>query len=194
MNAVAAILLTFATAVPDHFSDVGKKVQDEKRKASALLGFASDWISLLRDPPHTRTVPQVQTAEAVQSAADHVPDATKLMVVEPAYYVTVDFVVINHVKTYSVEFDAWDRPRIKPHETVWVSFWDRLHATFIPVGLVARGWASMSQVRNITRCSDGWMISLKNNVNVITPEIRVIESPYDWEMRNRRIYRPIRKP
>ena len=52
----------------------------------------------------------------------------------------------------------------------------------------------MRQVRCITRCSDGWVIESKDNGNVITSAIRVIDSDYDWEMRNRFLYYPIRKP
>lgn len=115
---------------------------------------------------------------------------------QSVYFVKVDFVVINRVRSYSVEYDAWDRPTIVPHETVWVSFWDRLALTVIPTpGLrVGRGWWTMSQVRSITQATEGWIVESKDNINVITPEIRLIDSTFDWEMRNRYIFRPIRKP
>ena len=115
---------------------------------------------------------------------------------QPVYFVKVDIVVINRVRTYSVEYDPWGRPTYVPHETVWVSFWDHLRLTVLPAPglLIDRGWWTMSQVRSITRSMDGWILESKDNINVITPEIRLIDSPFDWEMRNRRIFRPIRKP
>ncbi len=38
------------------------------------------------------------------------------------------------------------------------------------------------------------MVENRNGINVIARELTVIDSPFDWEMRNRRIYIPIRKP
>ena len=44
---------------------------------------------------------------------------------QPAYFVTVDFAVINRVRHEpTTTFDDWGRPRfhVAP-ETVWVSYW-----------------------------------------------------------------------
>jgi hypothetical protein len=115
---------------------------------------------------------------------------------QPAYYVKVDFVVINRVRTFNVEYDNWGRPRFVPQETVWISFWDRLRVTVLPVpqAIVARGWWTMSNLRSMTRCTEGWLLESNDNINVIAPEVRIINSSFDWEMRHRRIFRPIRRP
>jgi hypothetical protein len=60
--------------------------------------------------------------------------------------------------------------------------------------MVARGWWTMSQLRSIIPCTEGWLLESKDNLNVITPEVRFINSPFDWEMRHRRIFRPFRRP
>ena len=116
--------------------------------------------------------------------------------VQPSSVVMVELVIINFVRTTTETEDVWGRPRYTPNLTIWVSFWDYCTVPWIPSDrcLIARGWWIMSQVRSITCCSDGWIFESKDNVNIITPEIRLIDSDYDFEMRNRIIYQPIRKP
>ena len=113
-----------------------------------------------------------------------------------AYFVKVDVIVINRVRSQTTEYDAWGRPIHKPTETWWVSFWDHVRVSVLPVPRmkIARGWWSMSNVRNIARCTDGWIVESNDDMNVIAAKLIVIDSPFDWEMKNRGIYMPIRKP
>jgi len=125
----------------------------------------------------------------VPTTADHRPE-------QPAYFVNVDVIVVNRVRSFNVEFDAWGRPRYKPNEVWWVSFWDELQVTLLPIPnlRIDRGWWPMSKVLNITHTTDGWLFESTDGVNVIAPVLLYVDSPFDWEMRNRRIYIPIRKP
>lgn len=115
---------------------------------------------------------------------------------ETQQFVRVDFVVINRVRTFDTEYDGWGRPRVVPRESVWISFWDHLRVTVLPGPgpLVARGWWTASNLRNMVPCTDGWLLESNDGVNVVTSEIRFINSPFDWELRHRRIFRPIQKP
>lgn len=120
---------------------------------------------------------------------------------QPAWFVKVDLCVINHVRSFNTEWDQWDRPRFKPSSTTWVSFWSICWtpplpylAASVPVALVNHGWRTTNQTRNIVPCEDGWIIENKDGINVIARDVWVVASPYDWEMRNRRLYCPLRKP
>ncbi|MFQ5734754.1 MAG: hypothetical protein ACE5KM_22700 [Planctomycetaceae bacterium] len=115
---------------------------------------------------------------------------------QAAYFTKVDVIIINRVRSQTTEYDAWGRPIYKPTEVWWVSFWDKVRVSVLPVpGMkIDRGWWSMGNVRNIAPCTDGWLVESNDGMNVIAPELLVIDSPYDWEMRNRGIYLPIRKP
>jgi hypothetical protein len=64
----------------------------------------------------------------------------------------------------------------------------------VPVALIDRGWWTCAQCRDICPCTDGWLVESKDGINVVAPNMLMVDSPYDWEMRNRRIYCPIRKP
>ena len=85
-------------------------------------------------------------------------------------------------------------------ETWWVSFWDVVVVNIPPFGpvfvdLVDRGWWPMGDVRTLAPCSDGFAIEKKgrSGLTVIGTELWVIDSPFDWEVKHRRIYRPIRE-
>lgn len=115
---------------------------------------------------------------------------------EPVWMVRVDFVVINEQRCYDETTDAWGRPRLNVTHRTWVSFWDycKVPAIRCERCIVARGWWLGGQVQSINQCSDGWILESASGINVITPEIRLVSSDYDWEARNRFIFDPIRKP
>jgi hypothetical protein len=112
-------------------------------------------------------------------------------------FVNVDFVVLNYARSYTEERDAWGRPHRTPTLTIWVSYWDCLTVPLgwtgasVPVALIARGWDAESGVRSIVPCSEGWLIA-SEKANVIASDLSVVCSPYDWELRNRWLYWPIR--
>lgn len=117
-----------------------------------------------------------------------------------AYFVTVDLIVVNRVRSHSTSYDAWGRPSTTSSEQWWVSFWELLWTPTIPgqfsvpLALIDRGWWTCAQCRHVCPCSDGWLVESKDGINVVAPHLWIVDSPYDWEMRNRRIYCPIRKP
>lgn len=115
---------------------------------------------------------------------------------QPEYFVDVDYVVINRVRTYQVTLDDWGRPTWTANETVWLSFWDRLPVAVLPAPgvIMARGWWTSSNLLEISPCTEGWVFRSKDGINVIASELRFVNSPFDWEMRHRRIFRPIRRP
>lgn len=108
----------------------------------------------------------------------------------PQYFARVDVIVINRVRSQTTSWDAWGRPLCKPTETWWISFWE--------IGWFEwsdRGWWSMTSVRSISKSScGGWVVESNDDINIVADELILIDSPYDWEMRNRVNYRPIRKP
>ena len=118
----------------------------------------------------------------------------------PVYFVKVDLIIVNRVRSHSTSYDAWGRPSITSSEQWWVSFWEILWTPQIPgqlpipLGLIDRGWWTYSQCRQIVPSSDGWLLESKDGINVLAPNVWFVDSPYDWEMRHRRIYCPIRKP
>ena len=116
--------------------------------------------------------------------------------VQAAYFVKVDRIIINRVRSFTTDYDAWGRPIHKPTEVWWVSFWDDVRVSVLPVPKIQidRGWWAMDTVQNISRCTGGWLVENRNGINVIAKELTVIDSPFDWEARNRGIYLPIRKP
>lgn len=124
------------------------------------------------------------------------PKAESKPQVQAAYFVKVDRIVINRVRSFTTDYDDWGRPIHKPTEVWWVSFWDDVRVSVLPVPKmqIDRGWWAMDTVLNISRCTEGWMVENRNGLNVIARELTVIDSPFDWEMRNRHIYIPIRKP
>lgn len=121
------------------------------------------------------------------------PPAAAVQPQHTIYIVKVDFVVVNTVRRTSTVYDAWGRPRYTASSTIWISFYDRL-PTFIPVGWINRGWWAANQLRSCVPCTEGWAFESKNNMLIIAQQIVFIDSTYDWEMRNRYIYLPIRIP
>ena len=123
------------------------------------------------------------------------------MIAEPRSLIAeFDFAIINHVRTYTVEFDRWGRPTWTPHLTAWVSFYDfvtlprGLIVPSVPVAWINRGWWTVSQTRSILPCSDGWLLDSTDRVTVVATAVYLVESDYDWEMRHRKWFDPIRKP
>jgi hypothetical protein len=131
-------------------------------------------------------------AAAVPAAADASSSS--------AFYVKVDLIVVNRVRSHSTSYDAWGRPSTTSTEQWWVSFWELLWSPAIPghvsvpLGWIDRGWWTYTQCRDFSPCSEGWLVESKDGINVVAPHLSIVDSPYDWEMRNRRIYCPIRKP
>lgn len=116
-----------------------------------------------------------------------------LLMQPPMHAVHVDLCVINyHRSVNESEPDAWGRTTNEPSMMVWLNYFDRFPATVIPTeGLVVnRGWDSISELKSIVNCSDGWLIHVGEKY-VIAGEIRTVCSPFDWEMRNRWCYQPI---
>jgi len=117
-----------------------------------------------------------------------------------AYFVDVDLIIINRVRGHSTSYDDWGRPHMKTSEQWWVSFWQYKWLPVypggvrVPIALIDRGWWSCSQIKAIELCSDGYLVESKDGMNVIAPNLSIVDSPYDWEMRHRRIYKPIRRP
>ena len=119
---------------------------------------------------------------------------------QPSYFARVDFVVINHVRTFHVTYDRWDRPCTTASITTWVSYYDwkwstplpGFHGVCVPVGWVNRGFVTIGNARML-RCTDGWLVETPE-YTVITPVLLVVDSDYDFELRWRRIFRPIRRP
>lgn len=112
------------------------------------------------------------------------PDGSRLVI--------VDRIVINRVRSVSWAFDAWGRPVSTPSEIWWVSYWERCRAVVLPVPMIDRGWAAMSQVVLITPSTAGWCVELKNGLCVSARELVVIDSPFDWEMKHRVVYWPLK--
>lgn len=117
-----------------------------------------------------------------------------------AYFAKVDVIVVNRVRSHSTSYDDWGRPTHKYSEQWWVSFWECAWVPTVPaIGAVPfawidRGWWSCSQCRAIVPCSGGWLVESKDGMNVIAPALWVVDSPFDWEVRMRRIYRPLCRP
>lgn len=127
---------------------------------------------------------------------------------QTADFVKVDFIVINrHRQVREWEETNWEHQPVVRREFTenwWVSFWDVLVVDvprFGPVfyELVDRGWWRFDQIELISPCSDGFMVQAKSadgkpGLTVLAGEVHLIDSPFDWEVRNRRIYDPIRRP
>lgn len=116
------------------------------------------------------------------------------------YFVEVDVIVINRVRTHSTSYDDWGRPRIKCSEQWWVSFWEVLWSPKLPgypampMAWIDRGWWTCSHCEGYFPCTEGWMARSKDGINVSARHLWIVDSPYDWEMKNRQVYRPIAKP
>lgn len=106
-----------------------------------------------------------------------------------------DAAVVNFVKTLEETRDAWGRVRYEPHQVVWVSFWSDLRLpVFLGGGAIPyaidHGWWAESHLQQVSPATGGWMLESADGVNVTARRFVVITSDHDWEMRNRRIYRP----
>lgn len=112
------------------------------------------------------------------------------------FFAAVDLIVVNRVREFTTTYDAWGRPSHRAKETWWISFWQKPRGVVIAahLPLIDRGWWTMSQVRRLTSCTGGWLAESKDGLNVIAKSCIFIDSPYDWEMKNRRMYLPIKKP
>ena len=116
------------------------------------------------------------------------------------YTVVVSVIVINRVRSYTEITDDWGRKTWKPHEVWWISFWLKPYSVFpgawYPGKLcwwIDRGWWSAGNV-SMSRCSDGWMMRDGNGLNIVAPEVWVIDSTFDVELTWRNsAYKPIRK-
>lgn len=117
--------------------------------------------------------------------------------------VRVDIIVINRHR----QVREWDELNWRNYvvrkreftETWWVSFWDVKVVSLPPFGpifvdLVDRGWWPMGDVRSVAPCTEGFSVEKKGRAGlvVIGTELRVIDSPFDWEVKHRRFYRPIK--
>jgi len=117
-----------------------------------------------------------------------------------AHFAKVDVIIVNRVRNHSTSYDEWGRPSHKFSEQWWVSFWDVLWvpavpaAGALPAGWVDRGWWPCSNCRGMYPCSDGWMVESKDGLNVVAGKLWIIDSPFDWEVKHRKLYRPIKKP
>lgn len=117
-----------------------------------------------------------------------------------AYFAKVDVIVVNRVRSHTTSYDEWGRPTHKYTQQWWVSFWQKRWAPAIPmagpvpIGWIDRGWWSCSNCKGFYPCSDGWMVESKDGMNVIAAELLVIDSPFDWEVKHRCVYQPIKKP
>lgn len=47
---------------------------------------------------------------------------------------------------------------------------------------------------SLTPCSQGWAATNEDGLTVFADELLIIDSPYDWEVRNRLLSDPVRKP
>lgn len=112
--------------------------------------------------------------------------------------VDVDLIVVNRVRRVLVTRDARGRLVQVPSEVWYVSFYDFLRVPAIPgllvnpVVMVHRGWRNCFGLGCAQRCSGGWVIDTNDGFTVVGTKLFFIDSPYDWELRHRAIYLPIR--
>lgn len=117
-----------------------------------------------------------------------------------AYFAKVDLIIVNRVRSHTTSYDEWGRPTHKYTSQWWVSFWKKRWAPAmpfagpVPTGWIDRGWWSCSNCKGFYPCSDGWMVESKDGMNVIASDLLIIDSPFDWEVKHRCIYQPIKKP
>lgn len=117
-----------------------------------------------------------------------------------AYLANVDLIVVNRVRSHSTSYDEWGRAKRAFSEQWWVSFWEYVWVPMpngvgaVPAACIDRGWWSCSNCRGFYRCSDGWMVESKDDLNVVGADLIVVDSPFDWEVKHRKVYKPISKP
>lgn len=118
----------------------------------------------------------------------------------------VDLIVVNR---HRVVQEREEEARVGGFITIrqysefwWVSFWEWrvvwIHRTPL-VLFVSRGWCAMSDIRDVTPCTNGFAFERNSRVagnrfTVIAPELRIIDSPFDWEMRHRTLFVPFSFP
>lgn len=116
--------------------------------------------------------------------------------------VRVDFIVVNRHRQVREWEELNHRHAVVRKreftETWWVSFWDVMVVSVPPFGpvyvdLVDRGWWPASEIRTLAPCSEGFAVEKKgrNGTVVIGTQVWMVDSPFDWEVKHRRLYRPI---
>lgn len=73
---------------------------------------------------------------------------------------------------------------------MWFSWW-RYRAVGYVVYLEGCGWKPECDFRSLAPASDGWAAEF-TVLTVFARELWVIDSPYDWEVENRVLYRPLK--
>ena len=117
-----------------------------------------------------------------------------------AYYAKVDVILVNRVRSHSTSYDEWGRQKRTFSEQWWVSFWQvqwipsPTGIGSIPAVCIDRGWWSCSNCKGFYPCTDGWLVESKDGLNVVAPNLFIVDSPFDWEVKHRKVYKPIRKP
>ena len=120
--------------------------------------------------------------------------------------VQVDLIVINRHRQVRKWEELDHRLRVvkkrKFTETWWVSFWDAIVVPS-PAGgilfadIVDRGWWPGGDTLFLQRCSTGFCIGQKSarpgapRLVVFARSLCVVDSPFDYEVKNRRFYQPI---
>lgn len=131
-------------------------------------------------------------------------EAPRPAVVVPV--VRVDIIVVNrHRQVREWDERNWRHDLIRKREfteTWWVSFWDLMVVSVPPFGPVAvdlidRGWWPANEIEVVAPAHHGFAVVKKGSekkpgLTVIGSELWIIDSPFDWEVRNRRLYRPMR--
>lgn len=120
--------------------------------------------------------------------------------------VEVDRIVVNRHR----QVRTWQQPNWR-HQLVlkreftdnwWVSFWDVVLVQAGPVffvQLVDRGWWRANQVEAFSPTDKGWAVFAKSvdgkpGLVIEARELVIVDSPYDWEAKNRQVYNPIIRP
>ena len=99
-----------------------------------------------------------------------------------------DFIVINRVRSVSITHDEYGREHRSYSEQWWASWYEWM-PIYPPAGLlINRGWNSFEASR-LAPCSEGWAYR-SPGVVIVATELLYIDSPYDFEVRNRKIYLP----
>lgn len=113
-------------------------------------------------------------------------------------FVFVDRIVINRVRNHHTVLDFDVRWRtVERHvwtTTWWISFWDRPAFEALlpaPGAWIDRGWWRGDRLARICHGPDGWIVEARDGPAVAAQALLIVDSPYDWEVRHRRIWRPL---
>lgn len=124
-------------------------------------------------------------------------------VVTGKYIAEVDFIVVNRYRKSCIEFDENGRETTSYSEQWYISFYDWKHRTVpllggsIPTGLIHYGFRHFPRgtVSDVSACSDGrWSVLLTDGLVIVGSHLYFIDSTYDWEVSQRKDYRPINVP